>query len=155
MIEIRKANVPKEIPLLNRLERATFSSDFVSSSSWKKYKPYVVFWKSKLIGYVAVQPHVGLYSYKTKTHKKKRGVLHLTSMGITPPFRGKGIGALLMAWVMVYAKLGRFRSINATTRASNRPIISLLRTYRFKNVKKINKFYPDGETALVWEYSLK
>ncbi len=157
MIEIKKAVVPRDIKILDRLDKLSFPdlSDQIYKESWKKYQNFILFVNKKSIGYVSVQPHTGLYNYKTYTHARRPGALHLTSIGIIPGFRRNGLGELLVSWVMSYARLGNFKSINATSRTSNKPIISLLvKKFGFRITKEIKKFYPDGETAVVEEFFL-
>ena len=156
MIEIRKIILKRDLGILDRIERIIFPIDYIDKSAWKKYKEtYILLYKNIPVGYVTVQPHTGLYSYNTKTHEKKYGTLHLTSLGIIPKFRGKGLAELLILWVLAYAKLGRFKSINATSRKNNKPIISLVKKFGFKISREIKNFYPDGETAVVEEYFFK
>ena len=157
MIEIRKMILKRDLDILDRIERTIFPVDYIEKSAWKGYKEtYLLFYKNVPAGYVTVQPNTGLYSYKTKTHEKKLSALHLTSLGIVPKLRGKGLAELLMSWVMAYARLGKFKSINATSRKSNKPIISLLiKKFGFKMSREIKNFYPDSEAAVVEEYFLK
>ncbi len=155
-IEIKKAVLPRDLRTLERLDGLSFNyTDPIYKESWRKYQNYIVFVNKKPVGYVAVQPHMGLYSYKTDIHQKKHGSLHLTAIGIVPTFRKKGFGQLLVTWAITYAKIGKFTSINATSRKSNKPIINLVKKAGFKITREIKNFYPDGETAVVEELFFK
>lgn len=155
-LEIKKAILPRDLKILERLDRLSFPDyqDQIYKESWEKYQNYIIFVNKKPVGYRSVQPHTGLYDYATDTHEKKRGALHLTSVGIIPLFRRKGLGQLLLTWAIVYAKLGKFKSMNATCRKSNTPITSLFKKMGFKIICEIKNFYPDGETAVVEELFL-
>lgn len=153
MIEIHKANIKKDVKLLYCLEKAIFPRDYDNlKRKWPQYpETYILFVKKKPVGYVIVQPHRGLYNYKTGKYEIKSGSLHVSATGILPKFRGKGLGDVLKTWTIAYARVGSFKSINATARESNKPIIRLNKKFGFKVTRKIKKFYPDGETALVEE----
>ncbi|MBU6414711.1 GNAT family N-acetyltransferase [Patescibacteria group bacterium] len=156
-LEIKKAKLPRDLKILEQLDTLSFPEyqDQIYKESWEKYQNYIVFVNKKPVGYRSVQPHTGLYDYATDTHEKKREALHLTSVGIIPRFRRKGLGTLLITWAIAYARLGKFESMNATCRKSNKPIIALLKKTGFKITSEIKNFYPDGETAVVEEYFLK
>ena len=157
MIEIKKALLPKDKKRLNYLDQLCFPEfqDQVYEESWKKYQNFILLVKNKPVGYVSVQPNTGLYSYKTERHERRIDSLHLTSIGVIPQFRKRRLGELLMAFALSFAKLGHFKSINATTRTSNKPMQFLFKKFGFKVTKKIKSFYPDGETAFVEELFLK
>jgi len=157
MIEIKKAFLPKDIKMLNYLDRLCFPElqDQVYEESWKKYQNFILFVKNKPVGYVSVQPHTGIYNYKTHTHERRMEELHFTSVGVNPSYRRRALGELLVSFVISYARVGNFKSINATTRVSNKPMQNLFKKSGFKVTQKIKNFYPDGETALVEELFLK
>ncbi len=156
-IEIKKAVLPRDLRILERLDRLSFPDyqDLIYKESWKKYQNFVVCVGKKPVGYVSLQPHTGIYNYVSDTHERKLGALHFTAIGIIPRYRKFGLGGLLVMLVIAYARLGKFKSINATSRKSNKPIIALVKKMGFKITREIKNFYPDGETAVAEEFFLK
>lgn len=155
-IEIKRAVLPRDLKILERLDRLSFPhlQAQIYKEDWKKYQNFIIFVRRKSVGYVSVQPHIGLYN-KKGVQERRRGSLHATVLGVIPSYRGKGIGELLTTFVIVYARIGGFQSVNATSRQSNQPIISLVKKMGFRITKKIKKYYDDGETAVVEEFFLK
>lgn len=153
MMEIKKAVLPKDIKLLNALDGKCFPNldDLIYGETWKKYQNFILYFNGRAIGYASWQLDTGLYSYRTDRHEKRRGSLHLTVIGVLPAYRKRGVGEALLAFALAYARLNNFKSANATSRKSNKPIISLVKKFGFKITKEIKDFYPDGETAVVEE----
>lgn len=155
MIKIRKANFKKDINILMRMERLIFPNDYTNKLEWKHYpETYIIFVGEKPAGFVSVLPNTGIYSYKTKKYEQKRGSLHIAMTGVIPRFRRRGLGGLIKTWTVAYARLGKFKSLNATARKSNKAIIALNKKFGFKITREIRNFYPDGETAVVEELFL-
>ncbi len=151
MITIRKADSQKDTALLNRMEKAIFPIDYCvfDQKTWKEYKEtYIFFVRNIPIGHLTLQHNVYIKSYISNKDEKKKGALHISSIGVLPHFQKKGLGNLMVAWVIAYAKIGKFISINATSRESNQPMINTFRRFGFQTKTKLKKFYPDGEDAI-------
>lgn len=151
MITIRKADPQKDTALLNRMEKIIFPVDYCvfDQKTWKEYKEtYIFFVRNIPIGHLTLQRNVYVKSYTSTEGEKKKGALHILSIGVLPRFQKKGLGSLMVAWVIAYAKIGKFISINATSRESNHPMINTFQRFGFQTKTKLKKFYPDDEDAI-------
>src|SRR5947209_3187490 len=102
MIEIRKAREKKDTRLLTKLEKTVFPREYAGlNRKWPSFpETYILFVGKKPAGYVVVQPHRGLYSYKAKKYEKSARSLHISTTGILPRFRRKGLADVLKAWTI-------------------------------------------------------
>lgn len=156
-IEIKKAILPEDLNVLKNLNEACFpnSEDQLFEGDWSLCQNFVLWVNKKAVGYVSLQHHKGLYSYENDIYENKPDSLQLTIIGVVPSWGRLGFGRLLMNFVIFYAKFEGFRSINGITRESNKPMQYLFKKFDFKITKKIDRFYPNGETTFIEEYFFK
>ncbi|AIF69162.1 30S ribosomal protein S18 [Palaeococcus pacificus DY20341] len=72
---------------------------------------------------------------------------HVMSIAVDPLYRGNGIGrALMIAVIDKLIRLGA-RYVGLEVRVSNERAIKLYEKLGFKKVKRVHKYYSDGEDA--------
>jgi len=89
-----------------------------------------------------------LVGYASAIMEKKQ-LAHLLSIAVFPEFRKIGIGKKLLAALIESAKKEGGQAMKLEVSKSNRPAISLYRSFGFSVQEKVLKYYPDGKDALV------
>ena len=144
----------KNVELLVRLDAEIFlRSDRFSTTDWRKcgLQVYLLRVGRRIVGTVALE-----HNRDGETYGQVPGHIYLASIGIRPAWQGKGLGLILMSWVISYAKLGGFNKIRSHIRPSNRPSSRLHLRFGFKVLKTVPFLYLDPrEEGLLLENNLK
>jgi ribosomal protein S18 acetylase RimI-like enzyme len=81
--------------------------------------------------------------------------LYIGSTGILPKFQGQGLGSLMKAWEIAFARYHGFTRIVTNTRKGNLPMIRLNRKFGFQVIRTSPRYYSDPvESAVVMELLL-
>lgn len=81
--------------------------------------------------------------------------VHISTIAVRPEWRGKGLGALLLTW-MIHEAIGREAAVvNLEVRAGNEAAQRLYASYGFVIVGRRRRYYRDtGEDALLMDLDL-
>jgi ribosomal protein S18 acetylase RimI-like enzyme len=74
---------------------------------------------------------------------EKNTNLYIASSGILPKYRGRGLGSLMKAWQIAYARKHGFDRLIAHSRKSNAAIIALNRKFGFRVIRTVERYYED------------
>lgn len=81
---------------------------------------------------------------------------YIATTGILPQYRGQGLGSLMKAWQLAYARRHGFTCLIAHARQSNTASIALNRKFGFRVTKTIPDYYEDPkEPGVVMRLDLK
>ena len=80
--------------------------------------------------------------------RRLEGVAWISTVGVLPEFRGRGVGSALMAACEEKITVGRIR---LCVRISNDTAIRLYEHLGYLRVGEWSRYYQDGESALVME----
>jgi len=150
-VEFRKVDLPKDLRALVRMDHKIFpKADWFPPSYWKCCESYWLLVDGKRAGCCAFDLR------EDDRGPLPHGSLYIASTGILPSFQGCGMGRLMKAWQIAYARRNGFTRILTTTRRRNRPMIALNKAFGFRVARKIAGFYADPpDTALVMELRLR
>lgn len=156
-VEFRKA-ATNELRSLTAFDHAVFpKSDWFSDECWRTYESWWMIVDGVKAGCCAFEKHVDFSEDLRRAGKnpRLRGSLYITSTGILPRLQGRGLGELLKAWQIGYARRHGFRRIIANTRKSNVRMIRLNRKFGFKVIRTTRGYYHDPvEATVVMELKL-
>jgi ribosomal-protein-alanine N-acetyltransferase len=74
---------------------------------------------------------------------------HVTTFGVHPAVRGRGIGERLLADALRHAVRSGCRRVTLEVRAGNEPALRLYRKYGFHPVSRRRRYYPDNDEDAV------
>ena len=156
--EFRKANVREELRSLMIFDRKVFPrSDVFSAGQWRNCKPYWLLIQGRKAGCCAFEEHVDLTDDQTEDQPPSPavGTLSIATTGILPAYRGKGLGSLMKAWQIAYAKHQGFNRIVTNMRESNLAMRRLNERYGFQPLRVTEHYYADpDEPTVVMELCL-
>ncbi len=81
----------------------------------------------------------------------REGSLYIVTTGILPAFQGLGLGRLMKAWQVSYARRHGFSRMVTNTRKSNKRMIALNRNFGFRVIRTTPAYYsnPPEATAVM------
>ena len=81
---------------------------------------------------------------------------HITVLAVDPRYQRRGLGCWLLIHLLEDAYRRRLQRATLEVRASNSRAISLYEAFGFEILGNRNRYYPDGEDALIlWQNALK
>jgi len=81
--------------------------------------------------------------------------VQLVNLCVAAPYRGQGLGRLMMNFVISWSKVRRKSRLSLEVRHNNQPAIRLYRSLNFVQVGVRQDYYSDtGENALIMDLSL-
>ena len=142
-MEFVQADVAREARRLRAFDKQVFPpADVFPASYWRECVVYWLVVEGKRVGCCALQAETD-------------GVLYIASTGLLPAWQGKGLGAVMKAWQIAYARSNGFQRMVTETRAGNTRMIELNRQFGFRIRKRVAGYYLDPvETAVVMELAL-
>ena len=79
---------------------------------------------------------------------------HILSIAVEGNWRRKRIGLILLQMLIIKLKSRRINEIVLEVEKNNIPAKALYERIGFKPIKEIKKYYPNGEDALVYYFSI-
>lgn len=152
-VEFRRALVPVEIDALCDVDRRIFHahpSDLFPREFWaERCEAYWMTVNGQIVGCSAFQLN--------NDHRgEKRGCLYISSTGILPEFRRRGLGRKQKEWQIEYARKNGYSRIVTNMRASNAAIIALNKSVGFTvhEIVATGMYDSPDEPAVVMELTL-
>src|SRR5437763_193894 len=106
----RKVRLPREIPALVEFDRRVFGPfDCFESAHWRFYESHWMLIDGEKAGCCAFEKHVDFSDDDSSPALVNS--LYVASTGILPEFQGRGLGTLLKAWEIAYARSHGFTRI--------------------------------------------
>lgn len=156
--EFRRARVPDEIRGLLAFDRKVFAApDRFTSAYWRHIESYWMFVDGVKAGCCAFERHVDFQGDQREDsgNPPMRGSLYIATTGILPEYQGCGLGTLLKAWQVAFARLHGFHRIVTNTRKRNSAMIHLNKKFRFRMIRTTSGYYRDpAEATVVMELRL-
>ncbi len=154
--EFRRTVVPREIRSLMAFDRRVFPrSDLFDAAYWRTCVSYWMFVDHVKAGCCAFEEHVDFRDNLECPNPPRQGSLYICSTGILPEFQGKGLGVLLKAWELAYARYHGFTRVVTNMRSRNAAIIRLNRKFGFRVVRTTDGYYSGpADSTLVMELKL-
>jgi GNAT superfamily N-acetyltransferase len=138
-LEFRSADVEKELRRLRDFDARVFpKADLFSSAFWRECAVYWMLVDGRRVGCCALLPEPGADA-----------VLSIASTGILPSWQGLGLGRVMKAWQVAYARRHGYRRVVTETRAGNERMIHLNESFGFRVVRKTPRGYHDPVEAAV------
>jgi ribosomal-protein-alanine N-acetyltransferase len=94
------------------------------------------------------------YSITCITRRLLRRRAELISIAVDPAVRGKGAADALMAATLRRLKRRSIPRIGLTVRVTNQRAIAFYERYGFRRVRRVARYYEDGEDALLFRLDL-
>jgi [ribosomal protein S18]-alanine N-acetyltransferase len=101
--------------------------------------------------FLVAEARAGVRAYMVTSTAVRRGTpsAELVSVAVCPACRGQGIASSLMRSTLRRLRLRRVHQLKLAVRASNRQALALYSKFGFARLRKISRYYEDGEDALV------
>jgi ribosomal-protein-alanine N-acetyltransferase len=132
----------EDVEEVARLERLCFSDPWSKSSFEHELKnrfsiPLVVKSNERIVG----------YSCLWKIYEQ----MEIATIAVSPEFREKGIGRMMMNWIVREARKRGCKSVILSVRESNKAAISLYRAFEFVESKRRKGYYrhPDEDAIIM------
>jgi len=149
-VEFIPAIVPRELPALVRFDRAVFGErDCFDSAAWREFKAFWMKVEGRKAGCCALAEHTDFQHDRKGTDVPRKNSLYVASTGIAEGFRGIGLGSLMKAWQISYARNHGFQRIVTNTRKSNRRMIAVNKKFGFRVIRVTPGYYADPVEATV------
>jgi len=85
----------------------------------------------------------------------KKKTLYIATTGLLPDYQGQGLGALLKAWEIAWARRNGFTRIVTNTRGRNKRMIDLNLRFGFRIVRTTPRYYAEPtDSTVVMELKL-
>jgi len=141
-LEFRRVDVEQELRRLREFDKKVFlKADLFPASFWRAAEVYWLIVDGKRVGCCALQEELD-----------SDRVLAISSTGILPAWQGRGLGRVMKAWQIAYAKRYGYTRLVTETRESNERMIRLNHEFGFKIVRTTPGCYFDpGEAAVEME----
>jgi GNAT superfamily N-acetyltransferase len=150
-IEFRQAILPAELRILAAFDRKIFTSDHFPPSAWRAYDCWWLLLEGRKAGCCAFEPDVDFQDdlRRDGVNPRCEGSLYIASTGLLPQFRGRGLGRLMKAWQVSYARHHGFRRIATNVRRRNKAMIALNESFGFRAIRTTPRYYADPVDATV------
>ncbi len=157
-IAIVAAVADRDKKALAALDRACFLHEEDQGEPWYYAKSGIEsFWVKKdrkRIGAISLMQHRTYAPDPRCLAKHSPDTLYLLSTALLPEFRGRGIGAVMKAWQVAYARMNGFARIVTHARIDNATSIALNKKFGFRETARLPFYYDNGADALVMELIL-
>lgn len=155
-VEFRRAEVPREVRALVAFDRKVFRyADWFAPAQWREYESYWMLLGGRKVGCCAFAREQDFRDDLREGDPPRAGSLHITSSGILPRYQGQGLGTLMKAWQVAFARHYGFARMVTTTRQSNVRMIALNKKFGFRVIRTTPGYYRDPvEPTVVMELRL-
>ncbi len=137
----------ERIALLAEMDKLIYGkADAFSEKDFEDpdYKNFLVTLDDAPIGSTVLAPNKGVAESYDAPLPEADGTLYIISTAILPQFQRQGIGSIIKAWQIAYARRNAFKKIVTNTRASNLASIALNQKFGFRIARTIPEYYnPD------------
>ena len=138
-LEFRRVDVEKELRRLRDFDKCVFpKADLFPASFWRAAEVYWLIVDGKRVGCCALQEDL-----------EADQVLVISSTGLLPAWQGLGLGRVMKAWQIAYARRHGYARVATETRASNERMIRLNLAFGFQIVRTTPGCYFDPDEAAV------
>lgn len=126
-------------------------SDRFPPTYWTTLTSYWMLVDGVKAGCCAFQKHIDLQEDLRPDHfnPAMKGSLYIASTGILPRFQGRGLGTLMKAWQICYARRHGFNRIVTNTRKRNTAMIRLNKKFGFKVLRTTRAYYCEPTDSTV------
>ncbi len=125
-VEFRKAVQPAETRALMAFDRKVFAkSDRFDADYWRCCEAWWMFVDRKKVGCCAFDEN------------------YIATTGILPAHRRQGLGSLMKAWQIAYARQKGYTCLIAHARKSNEGSIGLNRKFGFRITRTVKDYYEE------------
>jgi len=144
VIKIRQAKI-QDLDQIHKIEVKVFEKE-AFSKSYLKYLLlnfpdfFIVAEKNDILGYISASV--------------ENTACHILSIAVIPEYRRKGIGSMLLNYLIKIAKEKGLNSIILEVKENNMPAINLYKKFNFKQIGYRKNYYLDGKDAIVMKLEL-
>lgn len=151
IVEFRPACLPEDLRRLTAFDRKVFPSDYFPAGEWRRYESWWMLLDGRRIACCAFEAHVDFTDdlRPAEPNQPRRKSLYIASTGILPRLQHQGLGQLLKAWEIAWARRNGFERIVTNTRQRNRAMIALNRKFGFRVLRTTPRYYRDPTEATV------
>jgi ribosomal protein S18 acetylase RimI-like enzyme len=154
-IEIKEARIPEESAALTEMDKVIFSGGGFSEEEWEEHEAFWLIVDGRKVGSVAFKLNGVSGETSSEPYHPAPGCAYIAGTEILPEFQGIGLGSILKAWEIAYARAQGFGRIETNARMSNLRSINLNLKHGFKVVRVKPGYYGNPtENALVLELRL-
>ena len=155
--EFRPVDPAREVRALLVFDRKVFgSADAYSAEMWRAYESYWMFVDGKKVGCCAFERDHDFRDDLGESDPPLKGTLHITSTGLLPKYQGLGLGTLMKAWQVAFARRHGFTRLVTASRKSNVRMIALNKKFGFQAIRVTPRYYREPvEAILVQELKLR
>ena len=150
--EFRQAVLPQELRSLTAFDRKVFSAaDAFPSSYWKECEAWWMLIGGVKAGCCAFQRDRDFKEDLSENglNPVLRGSLYIATTGLLPRYQGRGLGPLLKAWQIAWARHHGFTRIVTNCRRSNKRMIALNTQFGFTILRTTPRYYAEPTEATV------
>lgn len=150
--EFRKVNPHQEIRRLLAFDRKVFQpADRFHADYWYQLESYWMLIGGVRVGCCGFEKHVDFVDDLPPgmSTPDRPGSLFIATTGIRPQDQGIGLGQLMKAWQICYARRHGFQRIVTNVRSRNTAMLNLNRKFHFQVLRTIPDFYTDPADATV------
>lgn len=153
-VEFRRADVTSELRSLMTFDKKVFGADAFDRDMWEGMETWWMVVDSVKAGCTAFEADTAFDRHGEPVREK--GTLYIATTGVLPRLQGRGLGLLMKAWQVAFARRHGYRRIVTNHRASNAGIIAINKGFGFRRTGRIRGYYsgPD-EDAISMELVLK
>lgn len=135
-LEFRRVDVANELRRLRDFDKRIFpKGDLFPSAYWRECQVFWLLVDGKRVGCCALQ------------EAEEDGALSIASTGILPAWQGFGLGRVMKAWQVAYARCNGFRRLITETREGNLRMIHLNESFGFRIVRTLPDHYFDPDES--------
>ena len=142
-MDIKPASI-RDLNALRKLEQACFGRD-----AWPLLDLIAVLTLANVVRLKAVEDGV-MVGFAAGDPRPAEGFAWIATIGVTPPWRRRGIGRALLRACEAQLSTPRLR---LSVRVSNEAAIRLYRDEGYARVDVLQNYYKDGEAAIVMQKS--
>lgn len=157
-IAIVRARIPEDARALAKFDRETFPrKEDHSTSSYFLQRGLRTFWllrNGRRVGVCCLKHHATFTPKMDALSRREQGTLYITSISVLPQLRRSGLGTILTAWQVAYARAHGLTKIVSNARAGNDMSIHLHLKSGFVITARSAKCYPNGEDTVILELDL-
>jgi ribosomal protein S18 acetylase RimI-like enzyme len=139
-----------ESKALVRFDKRVFGADCFAEEMWASYEAWWMTLGGRRVGCCAFERDVDFEGDEEKDGDRRReGSLYIASTGILAEFRGCGLGKVMKAWQVAYARRLGYKRMVTNSRQSNEAMIALNRQFGFRKVRTVAGYYDEPKEGTV------